>query len=520
MSFASDTPILSAPGIRNPPAGGRWLLWPAWCWRVLAPDLAERRMDPFTRVVARLCQAGVGEPAEMAARTLLHRDLCSQILLMLRQQRLVTRDGSLTAQGAAVLAGDTWDTSVLRLVHVFQHPFGPPSGQRLWPATSQTIEYAHVHYGLGGRPRLRLDSRRDSPVIDPVMARAQGLGRPRRPSPAEIITAAKRARTAGLADASQPTGAEDEPTTEPPQAAAQIARVSLVADDPDPVLLVTYIYLPDDAVTSSDWEALDPFSGWPDAWLKESLLERAPDDAVLAELIAEIEGSLSDADADARKAEVGRQLAEAGAKAERRLGARIREPAYRKILKLLTYVEASLAEARLLGGVGGRHRQTAVNDAGKILEKVFATLSAQYPLNPNRLDMLRLRDPRLQRQVLEDGLNQAADQLDLVTPLPNGLLKQSGDQVARAAQGFLPSFRPVLVAALLASTDHANHPLRAAARERPDLCAWLDRAAGLRNEGAHQRDHEPTLDEASDVCELAYWAVSRLLLHPATSEGH
>jgi hypothetical protein len=520
VSFAPDTPILSAPGIRNPPAVGRWLLWPAWCWRVLAPDLAERRMDPFTRVVARLCQAGVTDPAEMADRLLLHQDLCRQIRTMLQQQGLVTRDGTLTRRGAATVAGDTWDTSSLQLVHVFQHPFGPPSSQRLWPATAQALEYAHADYGPGGRPRLRLESRRDAPPVDPVVARAHRLSRPRRPSPAEIITAAKRARTAGLADASRPGGEEEEQAPELSPAAPQIVRVSLVADEPDPVLLVTYLYLPDDAITSSDWEALDPFSGWPDAWLKESLLERAPDDAALAALIAEIEGSLSGTAAAARQAEVMRQRAEAGARAERRLGARIREPAYRRIFRLLTYVEASLAEARLLDAVGGRHRQTAVNDAGKVLETVCAALLTQYPLNPGRIDMLRLGDSPLRRQILQDGLNRAAEQLGLAKPLPNALLNQGVDQVARAAQGRLPSFRAVLAAALLASTDHPGHPLRGAARERPDLCARLDDAAGLRNDGAHQRDHEPAPDEATAVGELAYWVVSRLLLHPATSEGH
>ena len=67
--FASDTPILDTGGIRNPPPGGRWLLWPAWCWRVLVPDLAERRLNPFTRVIAQLCQAGITRPGDMAELT-------------------------------------------------------------------------------------------------------------------------------------------------------------------------------------------------------------------------------------------------------------------------------------------------------------------------------------------------------------------------------------------------------------------------------------------------------------------
>jgi hypothetical protein len=76
------------------------------------------------------------------------------------------------------------------------------------------------------------------------------------------------------------------------------------------------------------------------------------------------------------------------------------------------------------------------------------------------------------------------------------MLRQTSDQVARAGGGYLPSFRPVVVAALLACLDHAGHPLRAALRRRPDLCDRLDRATGLRNQGSHQQDREPTADEA------------------------
>ncbi|MEV5821172.1 hypothetical protein AB0L22_18585 [Micromonospora haikouensis] len=188
MSFPSDTPVLELDGLRrDPPPGGRWILWPAWCWRVLAPDLAERRLDAFSRLIARLCQAGITEPAELAKRTRLHRDLCNQVLLMLQQQKLVDRRGNLTGAGQDVLAGESLEASRTRLVHVFQDPFDAPTPHRLWPATVETLGYAQVDYRSGGRPWLRLGPRWDSPSVEPVVARARGLGQPPRPSPAEVV---------------------------------------------------------------------------------------------------------------------------------------------------------------------------------------------------------------------------------------------------------------------------------------------------------------------------------------------
>ncbi|MFI9552782.1 hypothetical protein [Nonomuraea endophytica] len=512
MSFAFDAPILDVGGIRNPPDGGQWLLWPAWCWRVLAPSPAQQRLDPFMRVIARLCQAGVARPRDLADRTQLHPDLCRQIMGMLQQRRLIDLKGNLTKQGTAALAGEAWDASTLQLVHVFQHPFGPPSRQRLWPATVPTLDYAHVDYGQGATPRLRLDIRRDSPAVRPVIARTHGIDRPRRPRPEEIIVAGRSAADIARSDWSDTELRPDMLATMSP---AQISRISFVAEQPDPVLLTTYIYLPEDAMTSADWEVLDPFSGWPDPSLKELLRLRVPEDEGLAVLVFGIEGQLSTGDAALRQEEYMRQRAEAAVQVERRLGTTIHRRDHGHIFKLLVEVEASLAEARMLDAIGGRRRQTAVNDAGKVLEHVFAGLSERYPITPAFLAMLH--DEDLGPPTLESGLERARDLLGIVA-VPSGMRRLSSEQIARASGGHLPSFRPVVVAALLACLDHAGHPLRAALQCRPDLCDRLDRTTYLRNDGSHRQDREPTAEEADEVLDLTYWTVSHLFLHPATSK--
>ncbi|WP_431912763.1 hypothetical protein [Micromonospora carbonacea] len=474
--------------------------------------MTERRLDVFSRLIARLCQAGITEAAELARRTRLHRDLCNQILLMLQQQRLVDRRGSLTATGHAVLAGESLEASRTQLVHVFQDPFDAPTPHRLWPAMVETLGYAQVEYRSGGRPWLRLGSRRDSPPVEPVVARARRVGQPPRPNPAEVVAAGRSAVASGGSD--EP-GMGNQP---PPATAAQVSRVSFVAERPDPVLLAGYLYLPDDAVTSTDWEVLDPFTGWPNAWLKEAVRKRLADDDALAALVARIEGRLAEVDAEQRRATHTRQRAEAAVRVEHRLSTAIGEPAHHKVLQLLTEVEADLAEARTLANLGGRRRQTAVNNLGKILEHVFARLREAYPLAPGLLT--QLRDNVLGPRTLKAELERAREALGISGQLPHAVRIQDSDQVARAAGGHLPSFRPLLAAVLVASAERADHPLRDAIRKRPDLLDRLDGTTRLRNQGAHGEDREPTVGEADEALELAYWTVSHLLFqHTTASRG-
>ncbi|MFG2049606.1 hypothetical protein ACGFIW_19510 [Micromonospora sp. NPDC048935] len=443
----------------------------------------------------------------MARLTRLHRDLCNQILLMLQQQRLVDQRGNLTKTGRAMVAGESTDASQTRLVHIFQDPFGGPSTHRLWPALVETLGYAHVDYRSGGRPRLRLDNRRDSPPVEPVVVQARRVDSPSRPSPGDVIAAARATATAG-----EPDGVRDEASPPP---AAQVSRVSFIAERPDPVLLAGYLYLPDDAVTSADWEVLDPFTGWPNAWLKERVRARLAEDDSLAALVAGIEGQLTADDAEKRRAEYTRRRAEAAVRIERRLGARIHDPDHRKILQLLTEVEADLAEARLLAEVGGRYRQTAVNNLGKVLENVFTTVRDAYPLSESLLR--QLRDATLRSKALTAALDRACELLEIGGQIPDGMRKQDGDQVARAARGHLPSLRPLLVAVLLASAEHPDHPLRSSIRHRTDLLDRLNGTTQLRNQGSHSEDREPTAHEADDVLDLTYWTVSHFLFQQTTA---
>ncbi|MEU8143182.1 hypothetical protein [Nonomuraea sp. NPDC048901] len=466
--------------------------------------MAARRLNAFERVVARLCQAGVTDSKKLAELTQLHPDLCNQVLLMLHQRRLVDRQGRLTEQGTAALKGEAWDISMSKVVHVFQDPFGDAAGQGLWPAVREELAYANVDYGSGGKPQLRAKLRRDSPSVLPLVPYVRDLSRPRRPSPEAILAASRQSLRAQT---------EHEGTVRDRVPSAHVGRVSFIEDRPEAVLLIAGLRLPEDALSGGDWEVLDPFTHRPSAWLKDRMRTRAADDAGLAALIAELEGELDPADAALRQEEYRRERAQAAHRVESRSGPWISDPQHAKVFGLLTEIEAGLAEAEALGGFGGRRRQAAVNDAGKLLEHVFAQVYETYPLNKAYRSML---GGELGPEILAERLGDAVRILAAESPLPMGLTRQSSDQVARAAAGYLPSLRAGLVTALLAAAEHPGHPLRSALEQVPYLCDLLDGVAQLRNDGAHQKDLEPTQPRATDVLELVYWTVSALL-SPSTT---
>ncbi|GAA2395505.1 hypothetical protein Cme02nite_55770 [Catellatospora methionotrophica] len=478
------------------------MLWPAWSWRVLAADHVHRKLDPFLRVVAMLCQAGLTDPAEQAEVSGLHMGMCQNIMQMLRQRHLIDHHRRLTVQGLRALDGQAWDASTQRLLFVFQSPFTGPGSAWLWPAARPSLDYAHVDYLDDGRPRLRLDARRDATPIHPMIVSTVGVRPPARPRSEAIAAAIRTAATR--------VSGEETQTAAAPPVGTQAGRVSYVGGQPEPVFLLTCAYLPEGAYTSADWEALDPFTGWPHAELKQLILERAEEDTRLAATIGRIRSRLVNQDAAAQQQEQ-RRLAQAEVRAQDRLGRRLLDPEYADVLKLLTHIEADHAQAVALGSLGGRRRQSAVNNALKLFEEIFFRLARRFPLNSARLH--QLRDGRDGTRMLEHNLRRVRAHTG-VAAVPEGVRRQQHDQVARAAAGTLPSFRAGLAGVLIATLDHPRHPLLGALHRRPTLCDQLDRAAKLRNDASHRGDHEPSPEETAEIVELLYWTTEHLLMAP------
>ena len=139
---------------------------------------------------------------------------------------------------------------------VFQDPYT----SELWPRFSQHLEYCEVEYQERGFPKIRIDrgdTKREHP---PFMQIPPGdLPPVSRPTPRQIISAVSDHRSGSSRDAELSAPDEESAGASLPVSAAHIERVSFVEDEPTPVYLTTYLYLPKPTFGETDWYACDPF---------------------------------------------------------------------------------------------------------------------------------------------------------------------------------------------------------------------------------------------------------------------
>ena len=103
-SFKRDTPVMDfspyRPATHSRYAERRFILWPAYSYRIVAPRPRNRPLNLLQRAVLNLCRAGVRELEEMGKKLAIHR-------AVLIGRKHVDIAGPVWAKGRTVAAGDT-----------------------------------------------------------------------------------------------------------------------------------------------------------------------------------------------------------------------------------------------------------------------------------------------------------------------------------------------------------------------------------------------------------------------------
>ena len=100
-AFEKDTPVLRLNYGKDPNA--RWVLWPVFAWRVVAPVPKERKLNLFQRAVLGLARAKVTAIVDVADRLLIAPDLAGLVVLELQDKALLDHAGEPTAHGLKML---------------------------------------------------------------------------------------------------------------------------------------------------------------------------------------------------------------------------------------------------------------------------------------------------------------------------------------------------------------------------------------------------------------------------------
>ncbi|MGI5232548.1 hypothetical protein [Actinoallomurus sp. CA-142502] len=514
MSFPGDARVVqfTAPGI---PRDRRvCVVFPSWAHRVTAPVMPRRGIDLFERVILGLSQAGVREPAQIAARINLHVRLCAYIIEQAIQRKLLDERRELTPLGRQALrTGSVAEETTWSVRYVFQSP--EETGE-LWPRTADALINAYVLRRTSRNVRLQLGTPGHPDVIEaaiiapPSPESAERRPRPGRPTVAQIVEVARLDRAAreaekvraferreGLASAVAP---EDGGASGVPRTASAVAespelhRVAFV-DDPEPVLVVGFAEIGADGALVPH----DPFGVGSNAMFRELLEHGIRVDEDFAGRVqraarqetADVRRRFNSVEADARA------LIESALTTE--FGREIRE--HGDALGLM--VEVDLA---LWRGDQPDALERVAQASYRLHEEYFRRLAVAYPPGPDRLSTATRSAELAKALIVEAGNRSGFDTVpELFAKITDNAVKG-----VRRGQGhlFLKEAAPLC---LVAAHDDPDHPLRGIAAERPDLLTALATLNQLRNRVAHGGRDAPATQDAQWCRELAAIAAYGLI---------
>jgi hypothetical protein len=140
-SFGPETPVLSyrprASRAHDP--GGRndrvWLLWPAWAFRVIAPEFRERRINVLQKAVLAILRASKLTAEEMGHRLGINPELAAYVVSELQGQTRVDPGWNVTRAGVELLEEEQMQAASMMPGWVFRDPWNGG----LWPFVGSSL---------------------------------------------------------------------------------------------------------------------------------------------------------------------------------------------------------------------------------------------------------------------------------------------------------------------------------------------------------------------------------------------
>lgn len=457
-----------------PYAQRRYLLWPVWVYRVVAPTDENRRLNVLQKAVLGLCNAGIFEARRVAESLDIHLNLAKEIILELQQDELVDSRGLPTAEGLATLQDETIKGSdAVTVGYVFQDPF---SGE-LWPRFVQEPRYAELRYE-DEHPRLVLGKTGKPFYQWAYQYMPHGISAPSsQPAPKHIIDAVrqhKRAKRYGV----EWMSAEDEyESYADKELQGRLERVSLVDTSPQPMFLATYLYLDKADV---DWYVCDPFGFGPSFFLRRNVDGRIKGQAAqglreqLQSLLKKgLDSSLEDIDQWHKLLTQQAELyVDENAPYARNSNA------YQALLAMETAYHEAKSHQR---NCPTTKLEMVLGGMRKTLEALFAELLKKYP--SSQPDQVWKQIPKKQP---EDTYNAIASQLGFNTPIPKNLGSVQQNKLKSVIEySNTWNLRPLIAGCLLIAHELPTHPLRRMASRQPDLLDILEKLIDAGGQASH-----------------------------------
>ena len=497
-SFDPETPVLNYgqgphadPGRRNDRV---WLGWPAWAFRVVAPEFRSNRLNALQKAVLGVLRASKLTAMELGHRLGVHRELAAFVAADLQGRQYIDSDWTVTKDGLELLEEEQAEATRLVPGWVFRDAFGA----RLLPFVAPALEHARVlprgssslDLGTTGSPWQQRFWR----LLPPEESQ------PDDPTSDEILRAARQSLR--LHQRWQRIGTHEDEDSHA-ASGVELGRLTSIEPQPQPVFLLTYLYTPRGEHANGDWYACELFGRGYDSALRQPVMEAARREQAFAELLDKRlladtrHGSLASFQqaASARQARARKLLASM-------LTISIDRHAVAESLRDM--LDAYLEWRELGDHSTHRHARHVLTECRQALEALFAQVGKEHRLGGVWRKLAR-EDAALNAMKLQA----AATQIGL-RALPDAMVRVRQGQI-RAVSDHEDAWRlrPLVVATLLRAKDASSHPLAKAAPKDPAVLERVERVAVLGGRAAHENERgetaeplERVVQDTLDVCGL------------------
>ncbi len=486
--FDKESPVLYFKPRAHVKPGGRnereYILWPAWAYRVVSPEVRDRKINVLEKAVLGLCRAGVTIAQEIAPKIHIHPDLAIHIIIGLCEKGFIAYNGLPTQKGIEVLEEGILEDHKLITGYVFQDPWE----LSLWPRFVEKLNYVNLEFKDNGFPEIVFGSTGKPWYQRAYMQFPERNTDPREPGAAEILRKTRQHRR-DLGNASSSQQWEEDVLDD--MGSAPLERISIV-DGPEPFFLTTYLYLPKDG-GDIDWYVCDPFGLGHSPFLRRLIEKRidqykekqSPQYKGLFEAVNRLIGNSLNTDFKDYNETLEKLKGEAVLTVENNLSSKIRS--HKKVYENLIDMEYSLKKAG--EKCSGQEVRAIMTEARRTLEALFGDIKESYPTNGVWKKMYANGKPNSDRKYIRNLLNRAADKIGFQTPIPPALANVKPGQVKSVADyDDNWRLRPAVIAAILAASEQSGHPLYAAAKAEPLLLEQLEEIIKAAGESVHAGD--------------------------------
>lgn len=492
LSFKQSSPVLyfrprahTHPGTRNQRV---WLLWPVLAYRVVAPDVTDRKLNVFEEAVLGMCCCPDNPSFQDIADCL---SLDQELVAYIAQNELVGRgfleDSTLrpTEAGQEHIRGRVTRTTRTAVGYVFQDPWT----LQLWPKFREQLDFIELEYGDNGFPELLLGGSKGRPwrqhahcLIPPDISITK-------PSAEDILKAVQaESRLRKDSGKSFHDDDDDEVVERLNRQYNAFQQVSFVDEEPEPYFLATYLYVPHDDTGDTNWYACDPFGG--DGYsmrLKRDVSNRAKDDFALAEYISKTFGTSPDGDATPT---FGHERAEAEIKNNCELGVL---PEYINNELVEFHVKLyNVESAQMQHGRTWQLARESYTQARRVLEAIMNHINDRYQ-ERDVWKVLYINDKSKTEDEMRDIAKlinrEAAKILGFNTSRVSRIFRTGALKLKRVAERIEKwALTAEVTLAIHVAVRREDHPFRTIAKNRPDFIEKLEIFLEITHPTAHPGD--------------------------------